>query len=107
MSFADAQREVDQWISQFREGYFQPLTLVARISEEAGELAREINHRYGEKPKKSNEPEGSIEDELCDLLFVVISLANSLQIDLDTAFARTMEKYRTRDANRWTRISNP
>ncbi|HLS06600.1 MAG TPA: nucleotide pyrophosphohydrolase, partial [Bacillota bacterium] len=51
------QDEVDQYISQFEEGYFSPLSLIARLSEEVGELAREINHHYGEKPKKDTEVE--------------------------------------------------
>lgn len=103
MSFAAAQQQVDAWIYQFEEGYFKPMTLLVRVTEEVGELAREINHQYGEKPKKPGEPEGSVEDEICDVMFVLISLANSLKIDLDSAFQQTMEKYRTRDANRWTR----
>ena len=102
MSFADAQKEVHSWISQFEEGYFRPMTLVARLAEEVGELAREVNHLYGEKPKKPNEPEGAIADEIGDIIFVLLSLANSLNIDVDASFAKTMEKYRTRDAQRWT-----
>jgi NTP pyrophosphatase (non-canonical NTP hydrolase) len=102
MPFADAQKEVDAWISQFEEGYFKPMTLVARLAEETGELAREVNHAYGEKPKKPGEPVGSVADEICDVIFVLISLANSLNIDLDVAFAETMRKYRTRDGSRWT-----
>lgn len=50
-SLADIQREVDAYIGQFKEGYFSPLALMARMSEEVGELAREVNHYYGEKPK--------------------------------------------------------
>lgn len=102
MSFADEQRQVDAWISQFKEGYFQPMTLVARIAEEVGELAREVNHVYGEKPKKPSEAEGSIAEEIGDSIFVLISLANALDLDLDDIFAQTMEKYRARDAKRWT-----
>jgi NTP pyrophosphatase (non-canonical NTP hydrolase) len=94
---------VDRWIGQFEEGYFPPLTNLARLAEEVGELAREINHRFGEKPKKPAEPDGSIEMELADILFVVICLANSQKIDLDAAFARMMDKVTTRDAGRWTR----
>ena len=103
MSFAPLQHEVDGWISQFEEGYFKPMTLVVRLAEEVGELAREVNHHYGEKPKKPEEPEGSVSGEICDSIFVLISLANSLGIDLDAAFAETMQKYRTRDGQRWTK----
>jgi len=103
VSFRAAQDAVDRWIGQYREGYFSPLANVARLAEEVGELAREINHRAGEKPKRPDEPEGSVAMELADVLFVVICLANSQKIDLDGAFAKMMEKVTTRDAGRWTR----
>lgn len=99
----ELQKEVDEYISQFKEGYFSPLAMLARLTEELGELAREINHYYGEKPKKSTEEEKAIEEELGDLLFVLICLANSLQIDLEEAHDLVMNKFRTRDKNRWTR----
>lgn len=102
MSFKDAQQQVDAWISQFKEGYWQPLPMLARLTEEVGELARELNHTYGQKPKKAGEREGAIEEEIADILFVTIALANSLEIDLDEAFAKMLAKYRSRDANRWT-----
>lgn len=103
MSFRDAQHTVDQWIGQYKEGYFPPLTNLARLTEEVGELAREINHRFGEKTKKKEEPEGALRMELADILFVVICLANSQGIDLDEAFAEMMAKVNVRDADRWTR----
>ena len=96
------QRRVDAWIGQFREGYFDPLTNLARLTEEVGELAREINHRFGQKTKKPNEPEGDLAMELADILFVIICLANREGIDLDAAFERMMEKVETRDRERWT-----
>ena len=99
----ELQKEVDEYISQFKEGYFSPLAMLARLTEELAELAREINHYYGEKPKKSTETEKAIEEELGDLLFVLICLANSLQIDLEEAHDLVMNKFRTRDKNRWTR----
>jgi NTP pyrophosphatase (non-canonical NTP hydrolase) len=100
----DIQREVHEYISQFKEGYFKPLSMLARMTEEVGELAREVNHRYGEKPKKPGEAENTIANELGDIIFIVTCFANSLEIDLEKAFDDVMEKYRTRDANRWTRI---
>jgi NTP pyrophosphatase (non-canonical NTP hydrolase) len=103
-SMKDLQTEVDTYISQFKEGYFSPLAMLARLTEELGELAREINHYYGEKPKKSSETEKAIEEELGDLLFVVICLANSLNIDLEDAHNLVMNKFNTRDKDRWTRI---
>ncbi|MEI5907211.1 nucleotide pyrophosphohydrolase [Bacillus spongiae] len=99
----DIQLEVDQYISQFKEGYFSPLAMLARLTEELGELAREVNHYYGEKPKKKSEEEKTIEEELGDLLFVLICFANSQKIDLQEAHDRVMNKFNTRDKDRWTR----
>lgn len=101
----DLQDEVHAYISQFKEGYFQPMTMLARMTEEVGELAREVNHRFGEKPKKADEAENSIELELGDILFITICFANSLGIDLAEAHDKVMHKFRTRDANRWTKIN--
>ncbi|GMK42209.1 hypothetical protein PCCS19_52680 [Paenibacillus sp. CCS19] len=102
-SLSDIQREVDAYISQFKEGYFSPLALMARMTEEVGELAREINHHYGEKPKKPDEADNSVEMELGDCLFILCCFANSLGIDLTQAHDAVMNKFNTRDANRWTR----
>jgi NTP pyrophosphatase (non-canonical NTP hydrolase) len=93
---------VDAWVGQFAEGYWPPLSNLARLVEEVGELAREMNHRFGHKPKKPDEPEQDLSLELADVLFVLIAIANSQKIDLDEAFGRVLEKYRVRDATRWT-----
>jgi NTP pyrophosphatase (non-canonical NTP hydrolase) len=102
-TLADIQRDVDAYISQFKEGYFSPLSMLARMSEEVGELAREVNHRFGEKPKKTDEADNSIELELGDILFIVTCFANSLGIDLTEAHRKVMHKFNTRDADRWTK----
>ncbi|WP_054957099.1 nucleotide pyrophosphohydrolase [Paenibacillus dakarensis] len=104
-SMAEMQREVDRYISQFKEGYFSPLSMMARMSEEVGELAREVNHQFGEKPKKPDEAENSIEMELGDILFITMCFANSLGIDLAEAHDKVMHKFNTRDANRWTKLN--
>lgn len=103
MDLRTAQSEVDQYLSQFEEGYFPPLVNLARLTEEVGELARELNHRFGPKTKKPDEPEGDIALELGDILFVVVVLANQMEIDLGEAMERTLTKYRVRDADRWRR----
>lgn len=103
-SLKQIQNEVDEYISQFKEGYFTPLAMLARMTEELGELAREINHHYGEKPKKESETEKSIEEEIGDLFFVLVCFANSLQIDLANAIDNVLEKYNERDKYRWTKI---
>jgi len=105
MSLSDAQRRVDAWVSQFEEGYFDPLTNLARLAEEVGELAREVNHRFGQKTKKKDEPDGDLGMEMADILFVLICMANREGIDLDEAFGRMMEKVEGRDRERWTRKS--
>lgn len=97
------QKEVDAYIGQFKEGYFSPLAMLARLTEELGELAREVNHYYGEKPKKETETEKEIAEEIGDMLFVITCLANSLHIDLEDAHNQVMDKFQTRDKDRWTR----
>jgi NTP pyrophosphatase (non-canonical NTP hydrolase) len=103
MNIKEMQGEVDAWITQFEEGYWTPMSMLARLTEEVGELAREINHQFGEKTKKPEEPMGDLALELADILFIVICYANSLNIDLEDAFKRVMAKYRHRDSDRWTR----
>ncbi|MEI2720161.1 MAG: nucleotide pyrophosphohydrolase [Gemmatimonadales bacterium] len=103
MSLTDSQRRVDAWIAQFEEGYFHPLTNMARLSEEVGELAREVNHRFGQKTKKVEEAEGNLGMEMADILFVLICMANREGIDLQQAFDAMMAKVETRDADRWTK----
>ena len=102
-SLRDIQQEVDDYIAQFEVGYFQPMTLVVRLAEELGELAREINHTYGEKQKKPTEPQGDIALELGDMLFVITCLANRLNIDLTEAHQNVMTKFQERDKDRFTR----
>ena len=98
----DAQAAVDEWISQWEEGYWPPLSNLARLTEEVGELAREINHTHGAKPVPDEEGASRIADELGDVLFVIITLANSLDVDLDEALQSVLSKYGVRDAHRFT-----
>ena len=103
MSFHDAQQRVDAWISQYEAGYFHPLTNICRLTEEVGELAREVNHRFGQKTKKADEAEGDMAMEMADIMFVLICMANREGIDLQEAFDRMMAKVERRDADRWTK----
>ena len=103
MTLSDAQRRVDTWIRQFEEGYFDPLTNMTRLAEEVGELAREVNHRFGQKTKKPGEPDGDMGMEMADILFVLICMANREGINLEESFDRMMAKVEGRDAARWTR----
>jgi NTP pyrophosphatase (non-canonical NTP hydrolase) len=102
MEISEAQAKVDAWISRFEEGYWPPLTNLARLIEEVGELAREMNHRFGHKTKKPDEAEQDLALELADILFVLLVIANEQGIDLDDALERVLEKYRDRDSERWT-----
>ena len=101
MSFAPIQTEVDQWVTSLTPGYFSPLQMLARLTEELGELSRAVSYRFGEKKPKPGEAQGDIADELCDLIFVAICLANSQKIDLDQAWKGLFRKLYERDANRW------
>lgn len=104
MEMEKMQEIVDDYIGQFKAGYFSPLAIMARMTEEVGELARGINHYHGEKQKKASESEKEIKEELGDTLFVLITMANALDIDLSQSFAETMNKFETRDKDRFERI---
>ena len=104
MKISEAQAAVDAYVSQFKEGYWPPLSNLARLIEEVGELARELNHRYGHKPKKPGEPEQDLAIELADVMFVILAIANEQKIDLEDAFGRVLDKYHVRDRDRWTRL---
>ncbi len=95
------QKRVDDWISKYKLGYFKPHENLARLIEEVGEVAREINHRFGPKKKKPSEKDVDLGDELADVIFTVTCLANSLNIDLDKHLERILKKYDTRDKDRW------
>ncbi len=102
-TLGDIQREVDHLIKEeWQSNYWSPLSSLARLTEEVGELAREINHSYGEKPKKASEDASSVATEIGDVLFILASLANSIGVDLDAAFTEVMSKYQQRDVRRWT-----
>lgn len=86
---------LDAWIKQ-RGGYWSPLSQFVRLAEEVGELGREMNFQYGDKPREAKDDAGSIPDELGDVLFIIILLANDLGIDLLATLSDTLEKYERR-----------
>lgn len=104
MEMEEMQKQVDDYIGQFKIGYFSPLASMARMTEEVGELAREVNHFHGEKQKKESEDEKEMSEELADVLFVLITMANSMDVDLTEAFQETMDKFNTRDKYRFERV---
>jgi NTP pyrophosphatase (non-canonical NTP hydrolase) len=95
------QAEVDVWIQAVGGGYWTPHANLARIAEEVGELARLINHLYGPKPKKADEAAQELGEELADILFALICLANSEGIDLADSLQRVLDKVWQRDRNRY------
>jgi NTP pyrophosphatase (non-canonical NTP hydrolase) len=103
LTLKQAQKIVDEWINQFEEGYWPPLSMLASLMEEVGELAREINAREKIKKKKETESESDLGLEMADILFSLICLANRYGVDLERKFKEVIEKYSSRDANRWTR----
>jgi len=106
MSIKDAQYDVHKWVQQFKVEYFNPLEILAQMIEEVGELARELNNRYGPRTKKSPDDTADIEKEVCDIMFALICLANSHNIDLDEAWKKKMDKQYGRDQNRFERKGN-
>ncbi|MGH7459344.1 MAG: nucleotide pyrophosphohydrolase [Longimicrobiaceae bacterium] len=103
MTLGEAQRRVDAYLGQFEQGYFPPLANLARLSEEVGELAREINHLHGPKPKRDDQWGEGVAGELGDTLFVLLVLANQLGVELEKALDDTISKYDSRDRERWAR----
>nr|WP_106784711.1 nucleotide pyrophosphohydrolase [Lysinibacillus timonensis] len=103
LSLQQLQKRVDEYIGQFKEGYFPPFELLARLSEELGELSREVQDVYGQKKKKDTEDKNSIEEELGDFFFVLVCFANAQGIHLDEALLKVINKFETRDKDRWTR----
>ena len=103
MALKDLQNEVDEWTSQFNVQYWQPHEILARLMEEVGELAREINHLYGPKKKKDSEDKKELGEEIADVIFTLCCLANSKRIDLDSSWKQIIVKYRKRDRNRFQR----
>lgn len=104
MTIKEAQRSVDQWIKEFGVRYFSELTNMAVLTEEVGELARIIARKYGDQSFKAGEKE-NLGDEIADVLWVLICLANQTGVDLTTEFQKNLEKKTRRDALR--HIENP
>ena len=95
-----AQDRVDQWITTIGVRYFDELTNLAQLVEEVGEVARILSRSHGEQSSKPDESPGDLADELADVLFVTICLANQSGIDLTEAFKRNLQKKTDRDATR-------
>ena len=105
MDIKDAQLKVDTWIKTVGVRYFNELTNLALLTEEVGELARIIARKYGEQSFKESDKDSNMADEMADVLFVLICLANQTGVDLTAAFERNLEKKSLRDGSR--HIDNP
>jgi NTP pyrophosphatase (non-canonical NTP hydrolase) len=102
MDVTSMQREIDGWVGE-NGGYWPELSLLARLTEEVGELAREYNHRFGPKKKKASEADVALDDEMADVLWILLCMANQQGVDLDAAFQRTMDKVVRRDTGRFSK----
>ena len=100
ISLKQAQKTVDEWIKAKGVRYFSELTNLAQLVEEVGEVARIISRTYGEQSFKKSDEGSSLKDELADVLFVLICLANQTGVDLTDAFQKNLEKKTQRDATR-------
>lgn len=100
MNIRDAQKLVDDWIKQYGVRYFSELTNTAILMEEVGEVARIMARRYGEQSEKESEKKADLGDELADVLFVLICLANQTGVDLESALKKNLDKKTSRDATR-------
>jgi len=100
MDLKKTQKLVDQWIKNHGIRYFDELTNMAQLTEEVGEVARIISRRYGEQSEKESDKQKDLGEELADVLFVVICLANQTGVDLDSAFAKKLELKTKRDQDR-------
>ena len=100
MTIQEAQLQVDNWIKAYGVRYFNELTNMAMLTEEVGEVARIIARRYGEQSFKESDKHKELGDELADVLFVLICLANQTGVDLTTALQKNLDKKTSRDAER-------
>src|SRR3954464_7721983 len=100
MKISEAQKIVDDWIKQYGVRYFNELTNTAMLMEEVGEVARIMARRYGEQSEKESDKQKSLEDELADVMFVLICIANQTGINLEEAMKKNLDKKTKRDSTR-------
>jgi len=100
MDIKNAQKIVDDWIKEHGVRYFNQLTNMAQLTEEVGEVARIIARRYGEQSEKESDKDKDLGEELADVIFVVLCLANQTGVDLQEAFNKRMDKKTKRDHDR-------
>ncbi len=101
MSLQTYQKQIDEGLQQYEKPYWDPLSQLARMIEEVGEVSRILNHKYGDKPKKDTEEHEDLADELADVIYTAICLANAEGIELDPALQKAINKLSTRDKDRF------
>jgi NTP pyrophosphatase (non-canonical NTP hydrolase) len=100
MDIQNSQKDVDKWIQEHGVRYFNELTNMAQLTEEVGEVARIIARRYGEQSEKESDKDKDLGEELADVMFVVLCLANQTGIDLQEAFNKKLDLKTERDHDR-------
>ena len=100
MTITEAQKTVDDWIKTLGIRYYNELTNMAILTEEVGEVARIISRKYGEQSYKESDKEKNLSDELADVLFVLMCIANQTGVDLTSAFKNNLDKKTNRDSSR-------
>lgn len=100
MTIQEVQKQVDDWIKQYGVRYFNELTNTAMLMEEVGEVARIMARRYGEQSEKESDKQKDLGDEMADVLFVLICLANQTGINLEEALKKNLDKKTNRDSQR-------
>lgn len=103
MSLQNYQKQIDDMLQQYEKPYWSPLSILTRMAEEVGEVARIVNHKFGDKPKKASEVHEDLGDELADVIYAVICMANSQGIELDEHLERAIAKLETRDKDRFAK----
>ncbi len=101
MSLSDYQRQIDDSVRPYEKPYWHPLSQLARTTEEVGEVARILNHLYGDKPKKPTEQHEDLGEELADVIYTILCIANNLKIDLDEPINKVIDKLESRDKDRF------
>jgi len=100
-SLSELQKRIDVILQDYEKPYWSPLSNLAHLTEEIGEVARIINHRYGDKPKKLTDQEDDLEDEIADVLWSLICIANQEGVNLEKGIQRSIDKLLVRDKDRF------
>lgn len=101
MSLKAYQKQIDDSVQKYEKPYWHPLSQLARIVEEVGEVSRILNHEFGDKPKKTGEVHDKLEDEIADVMYSLLCLANTFEITMDEPLQKAIAKLETRDKDRF------